>query len=700
MSVLEDVETIRIGVLSRDAVVIDGEAEAYRGIQGPVGIVEEHAERHAIDGSDSLSPLMIGAESAGTAQTLVDGHEASYDHSSMHGHANKTLLDDYTQTDADLVEAVSQRHEQGTDDGTNQIAFRIGDGFDGPLLKRESADALSIRGNADADWADLTVRNLIVKGTTTTIDSETVAVADNILTLNSDVAGTPPSTVAGIEVERGDELNARLVFDEDDDVWKAGIAGSEAAVSLVGHGHIGSDVSDLPWTTLTGVPTTFAPSAHADNHKYDGPDALSANDVGAYSKADLWHKTGISPVDTFPSLHFRPDANTLPDGVTFSRNSIATFFDAAGIVRVAAANSPRFAYDPVTGRRSGLIIEEERTNIIYYSDLSSVWYATRSNRIANATHAPDGTVTASKFCEGTEENSTHLYSQGSITLTPNETYTRSVFVKSSGDDRQLLLETDGYANWVVSGYVIFDIENGKIVLKSNVAIKAGIEDCGDGWFRCWLISTAASSVTSAVFDIALANKGVNSYSGDGVSGIYIWGAQLEAGDTVSSYIPTTSTFITRRADVCHVALDDIPFHYGQGTIFLDVSIRFVGINTHCLVEFIGSSTDNRIFIQLEDGGNVTAIAISDGVTSANIITGNFTEPVQLKIAFSWNEHGFIACVNGNEPIAMFGGNVPVSLETLRIGAHSAGNHVLNGEVNHCAFFSRAFEVDDLQRLTQ
>ena len=60
--------------------------------------------------------------------------------------------------------------------------------------------------------------NFTVNGTTTTVQSNTVAVADNILTLNSDTTGVPTQN-AGVEVERGDEANVQLRWNEAQMKW-------------------------------------------------------------------------------------------------------------------------------------------------------------------------------------------------------------------------------------------------------------------------------------------------------------------------------------------------------------------------------------------------------------------------------------------------------------------------------------------------
>jgi hypothetical protein len=73
---------------------------------------------------------------------------------------------------------------------------------------------------------DLTVQgNLVVSGTTTTVNTEEVSIADNIIVLNSDESGAP-SQNAGIEVERGTSDNVQLRWNEASDQWEFSNDGS------------------------------------------------------------------------------------------------------------------------------------------------------------------------------------------------------------------------------------------------------------------------------------------------------------------------------------------------------------------------------------------------------------------------------------------------------------------------------------------
>ena len=135
-----------------------------------------------------------------------------------------------TPSSANLITAVTD------ETGTGTLVFSASPTFTGTV----NAAALTLSGD------------LIVNGTTTTVNSNTVSIGDNILVLNSDEAGTP-SQDAGIEIERGTSTNASLIWDETADAWEAGLAGAEVALVTV------SGTQTLTNKTLTS-PTMTAPA--------------------------------------------------------------------------------------------------------------------------------------------------------------------------------------------------------------------------------------------------------------------------------------------------------------------------------------------------------------------------------------------------------------------------------------------------------
>ncbi len=128
-----------------------------------------------------------------------------------------------------IEDSVIKRHNQNTDVGTSSSTFYLG--LDGPKIKG-NLGAIEIRNNNDSDYADLVVQNLTVKGTTTIVESETVVFNDNILTLNSNYIGSTPVENGGLEIQRGTLPNASLIWDESNDLWKAGLVNSERTIVL------------------------------------------------------------------------------------------------------------------------------------------------------------------------------------------------------------------------------------------------------------------------------------------------------------------------------------------------------------------------------------------------------------------------------------------------------------------------------------
>jgi hypothetical protein len=126
----------------------------------------------------------------------------------------------------------SRFHAQNTDTGTNAASFQLDAGNSGVRIKN-NAGVLEARNAADSGYADLVVNNLTVRGTPTTIMSEIVTIDDNIIVLNNNYTGSAPTENSGIEIERGTQTNASFIWDELNDRWVAGLAGSEAAIVRV-----------------------------------------------------------------------------------------------------------------------------------------------------------------------------------------------------------------------------------------------------------------------------------------------------------------------------------------------------------------------------------------------------------------------------------------------------------------------------------
>lgn len=224
---------------------------------------------------------------------------------------------------------------------------------------------------------------------------------------------------------------------------------------------------------------------------------------------------------------------------TYSRASTAVYTDASGILQTAASGAIRDAHY-VNGARTTLL-EGARTNLQLRSEEfdNAAWAKTNVTVTANAIAAPDGLGTADKIVEDTA-TSAH-YINRATTVTNATPHVISFFAKPAGRDWFCV----GVAG-AGSGDTYFNVATGTI---GNVVSggSAEITALANGWYRC-ILKVTSTATTLTVYPQPKTANGGGAYLGDGTSGVYIWGAQLESGATVSSYIPTTVSSVTRSGD--------------------------------------------------------------------------------------------------------------------------------------------------------
>ena len=162
----------------------------------------------------------------------------------------------------------------------------------------------------------------------------------------------------------------------------------------------------------------------------------------------------------------------------------------------------------------------------------------------NAATAPDGSTTATLLVEDTQTGGRYLTNTHNFVA--NTTYTVSCWAKqysNTGTQDRYFGLVYGTNAFGTNQIVAFNLTGDGSSFISNGTGTASIEAYPDGWYRCSL--TATATVTTAVGiqfrQTKNPNNGSQGYTGDGVSGIYIWGAQLEESSTPGEYVKTTGT---------------------------------------------------------------------------------------------------------------------------------------------------------------
>lgn len=188
-------------------------------------------------------------------------------------------------------------------------------------------------------------------------------------------------------------------------------------------------------------------------------------------------------------------------------------------------------------------------NLLTYSEQfdNGAWSRTNAGITTNttATLAPDGTYTAEKIIENTS-NAQHIIYR--TRTGSNETVTFSVFAKAA-ERTQVFLQLSNFLN--ATAQVSFNLSTGTVGTPNvdnadYTNISVSILPYPNGWYRCILSATKGSVNTINNPTISTIDGSGNVvYTGDGTSGIYIWGAQLERGRSASPYVQTVASTVTR-----------------------------------------------------------------------------------------------------------------------------------------------------------
>ena len=384
----------------------------------------------------------------------------------------------------------------------------------------------------------------------------------------------------------------------------------------------------------------------------------------------------------------------------FTRGSTGRFVGSNGLIQSAAINAPRFDHDPVTGVCKGLLMEEARTNNASQSGAMNLWGgAGGSKRSVSSVLSPDGAVFATLGSSGGPSfGGIVARSLTTLASVVGTQYTASCFVKK---DNYRYVSID-YGPIRPSGTALpfFDLDT--LVFNANgSATTATVVSYPNGWYRL-SISGAALAANSSTLDVNLvASNG----QGGGVIGtgnnILIWGAQLETGAFVTSYIPTGTTTLTRSADVCSITGSDFSGFYNQpeGTFVTSSSRTSTNSNA-----FIGHYSDNSF----NNGFDVrypsfTQVSALMNVANSNQVPAmvvNITSGSTVKQAFSYKLNDCGYSVNGAATITDTSALIPTATRMV-IGNAAVPSQTLylNGTISSMRYFKKRLANAKLQTLT-
>jgi hypothetical protein len=400
------------------------------------------------------------------------------------------------------------------------------------------------------------------------------------------------------------------------------------------------------------------------------------------------------PKTTFDFL-----SGALDPRITFARSAAtATLVNASGYIEAVLADVPRFDYNPMSKSLRGILIEGDSTNVLPRSqefDNNTVWEKSGTATVtANQIAAPDNTTTADLFrCGATGASEVR---RNNISLAAG-THTFSVFARKEVSDFVVIQVQDtATASFRRVWFNINLNSTGSATSAgTNIALLGSrIEPYENGFYRVSITVSLTAGTISGRTNIYL-SEGDGVFSGNALSGIYIWGAQLEAGAFATSYIPTTTTSLTRNADVATItgtAFSGI-WRSGPGSILVRALPSTVS-GTRPLVQVDDATADNIIALR----GNTTNPELyirAGGADQATIDAGTISAAA-YRLAGAWQAGSAAASLNSGLAVNGAPASIPAATQ-MRLG--SDGTNYLNGHLQAVEYWDEFLTPATLQSVT-
>jgi hypothetical protein len=307
------------------------------------------------------------------------------------------------------------------------------------------------------------------------------------------------------------------------------------------------------------------------------------------------------------------------------------------------ANVPRLDYLGSSCPR--LLLEPQRQNLVTFSEQinNAAWVQEQVTITANATTSPDGTINADKVIANATAGD--KYVAQIFTVGIGNAFTTSAYFKSSEYTYAFIR----FGGLVSNPYVIYNLATQAVVTTSGLT-SSSITSVGNGWYRITATVTSTTTTIAPVLMVipstgyTLGADNIPEFTGNGTSGGFIWGAQLEAGAYATSYIPTLSASATRGADAASKTGISSLIGQTEGTLFMDVN-KTLRTDSPVRLNISDGTASNWIFIGLQTDNSPILYVITAGSTVANI-TSIALSSGRHKIAGAYKNNDFVLYVDG------------------------------------------------------
>jgi hypothetical protein len=408
--------------------------------------------------------------------------------------------------------------------------------------------------------------------------------------------------------------------------------------------------------------------------------------------------TSVGVATCTPLLYDYDFRNGKPADVTGTRASIATYVDSAGVIQTSSSGVFNATYDPITLDCLGLLVERARTNVCFASDdaQSNGGFVSNGSVSANQIAAPDGATTADKIIEAVTGVTTHTVSRGAVdgSITNSVDFLSTCFVKAGERTKTYFVQQQ--KSGFTPGEATVNLSTGAF---TGVAVytSTGAQQFANGWWRIWGVVNAATGTPGCYQQLQTINASDERfYAGDGTSGSYWWGGDIQDACVYpTSYIPTSSGTVARNAVTLTktrgVAAEETVYLAGRTALGTGTGI------TQVLYSRDNGTANERIRVIRNASREIHVEVTDGGVAQADLNMGVVANDTDFALAIRIKANDIGASINGGAMETDTAATLP-SPTTDRFGHDHSGNQ-WDGAITVAKCWAAAFSDAELRALS-
>jgi hypothetical protein len=331
----------------------------------------------------------------------------------------------------------------------------------------------------------------------------------------------------------------------------------------------------------------------------------------------------------------------------------------------------------------GYLSELEVENLILRSeeiDLGAWSVIQCSITNTSTTVLPNGDTTVNDVIheDNTAATTHYLRPAANVSFVASTKYVYSAFLKAINRTwAQFVLVNNG-----VTMDASFNLSSGSVATVNNFD-SSGIEDWGNGWYRCWTSweHDASEGRTPRVFLLEADDD--DTFDGLDQDSIYCWGVQIEEGVYPSSYVPTALTTATRLADELRYQGDDGNVTNDQrGKI--DCKVLMPDIDNAVAPQFLsltdGGAAADRILLYVANTAEVPRLitAATGGVAGAAVGTTDIFDGYVHTISGTYKTNDVTIDIDGTEEGSDSTADIPNDIDRIDVAQDNVGTAQING----------------------